>query len=239
MGKLADAFCCALTLAIAFPCLAKSTRVAVDAGHSTAHPGAMGAYGQPEFGFNAALATTLTEWLSAQGIAVIKIGHDGNMLDLKKRTQLANAAGADFFLSIHHDSVQPQYLKPWQWQGKNFQSTDHASGFSLFVSRQNPQLASSLRCASEMGKALKQEGFQPSQHHAEAVEGENKAWADQSNGVFYYDNLVVLKTAAMPAVLLEAAVIANRQDAEKAEKPEFRKRMAAAITNGLRACGAL
>ncbi len=240
MKRLPHRCCYALILAI-LPCLgiAQPKPVAIDAGHSMAHSGAVSAYGKPEFAYNAALAATISDLLVAQGVPVIKIGHDGKMDDLKKRPQLANAAGAAFFLSIHHDSAQPHYFKPWQWQGKNLQHTEHGSGFSLFVSRKNPYLTNSLACASALGKALKQAGFYPSQHHAEKIVGENKEWADQENGVFYYDNLVVLKSTAMPAVLLEAAVIANRQDEEKLQTPQMHPSIAAEVAKGLSACNAI
>ena len=219
--------------------ITNANSLAIDVGHSIAHQGAVSAYGKPEFEFNAALANTISDTLSVQGIKIFKIGFDGMMNDLHKRTQLANAVNSVFFLSIHHDSVQAQYFKTWQWHSQTLQQTDHASGFSLFVSRKNPQLANSLNCASALGKALQQNGFHPSKHHAEAIEGESKAWADQANGVFYYDNLVVLKTAAMPAVLLEAAVIANRQDEEIISQPEIRQRVATAVAKGLADCGAI
>jgi hypothetical protein len=47
-------------------------------------------------------------------------------------------------------------------------------------------------------------GFVPSLYHAEPIPGESP-FADRTNGVHYYDNLVVLHTATQPAVLLEAA----------------------------------
>ena len=221
-------------------CVAENSKViAVDVGHFKARPGATSAHGRPEFEFNAALAEVIGADLSAHGAAIVPIGMAGDMAELTKRTQLANAAKAALFLSVHHDSVQAQFLKPWQFQGKDLKHSDYASGFSLFVSRKNPDLATSLKCASAMGKALKAQGFHASQHHAEAIEGENKAWADQDNGVFFYDNLVVLKTAAMPAVLLEAGVIANRLDEENVQKPETQKQIATAVRQGLQSCGVL
>lgn len=229
----------ALAIILATPSIAAQNSVAIDVGHSSVHPGATSAYGKTEFSFNAALADIISETLAAKAVTVMLIGHDGKMTDLPKRTELANAAKTAFFLSIHHDSVQSQYLTAWQWHGKNLKHSDYASGFSLFVSRKNPQLAASLQCATSLGKALKQQGLHPSQHHAEAIEGESKTWADQENGVFYYDNLVVLKTAAMPAVLLEAAVIANRHDEEKVQTPQERRRIATAVAQGLLACGAI
>jgi N-acetylmuramoyl-L-alanine amidase len=211
--------------------------IALDVGHSKPHPGATSARGQLEFDFNVGLTSSIYDFMLAKAVHAIKIGADGNMLVLPDRTAAAKVAGATFFLAVHHDSVQPHYLKPWQWQGITRQYTDDFSGFSLFVSKKNPQFAVSLQCASAIGAALKQQGFHASSHHAEAIAGEDKAWADQGNGVYYYDNLVVLKTAIMPAVLLEAGVIVNRDEEQAIQTPKLRTAIAEAITLGLQRCG--
>lgn len=218
-------------------CIAdKKTLLAIDVGHSLAHPGATSARGQTEFSFNAALADSLYQFMLAHNISSVQIGHEGKQLSLTGRTAAAKQAGAGFFLSIHHDSVQSHYLKPWQWQGGSQQYADNFSGFSLFVSRKNPQLATSLNCASAIGQALQQKGLHPSAHHAEAIAGENKIWADQTNGVYYYDNLVVLKTAIMPAVLLEAGIIVNRQEEQVVQDTKTRQAIAEAVQQGLKQC---
>ena len=116
---------------------------------------------------------------------------------------------------------------------------DEFSGFSLFVSRKNPQAEASLRCASTIGAALKEEGLHPSPHHAENIAGENREWADEGNGVYYYDELVVLRTATMPAVLLEAGVIVNRREEEVIQQPRMRSAISAAVERGLIDCGAI
>jgi N-acetylmuramoyl-L-alanine amidase len=214
-------------------------KVAIDVGHSRARPGAISAYGKSEFGFNLALAKSVYDALSAHGLRALQIGHEGNSTDLENRTRIANHAGAKFFLSIHHDSVQPQFLKPWHWQGETHRYSDHASGFSLFISRKNPFPAASLDCAAAIGRALKQTGLQKSSHHAEPIFGESKEWADEKNGVYYYDDLVVLKTAKMPAVLLEAGVIVNREEEHRLETAEMRNLIATAVHAGLLNCNVL
>ncbi|MGZ8947049.1 MAG: N-acetylmuramoyl-L-alanine amidase family protein [Methylococcaceae bacterium] len=217
----------------------KPALLAIDAGHSKQHPGAISASGKPEFEFNADLSASLQILLASHSARFVDISENGNTVDLPARTRFASAAGATFFLSIHHDSVQPQYLKSWQSQGITRQHSNHASGFSLFVSRKNPQFNASLQCASAIGSALKQKGLHPSPHHAETIAGESREWADQNNGVYYYDNLVVLKTAAMPAVLLEAGVIVNRDEEQRLQKSETRDTIAGAIEKGLFNCGVL
>jgi len=56
------------------------------------------------------------------------------------------------------------------------------------------------------------------------------------NGVHYYDNLIVLKTARTPAVLVEAGVILNRDEELRMRSEETRKRIAGAVAQGLARC---
>lgn len=213
--------------------------IAIDVGHSRLHPGAISARGVPEFEFNSALASIIQTVLSSQYVQAFQIAADGNMSNLPERTSIAKERNATFFLSIHHDSAQPRYFEKWKWEGEQRQYSDKFSGFSLFVSRKNPFADTSLHCASMIGAALIQSGFHPSPHHAEDIPGENRLWADQTNGVYYYDDLVVLKTAAMPAVLLEAGIIVNRQEELRLEDSKLRHSIAMSIKRGLSDCGAM
>jgi len=213
-----------------------SSKIAIDIGHSTASPGAISARGKPEFEFNVALAKALRQELISHQIDSFLIGEDGKMVDLRQRTAKAYTDSASLFLSIHHDSAQAKYLKKWRWQDKEFSYADNFSGFSLFVSRENPQLEKSLHCARMIGKALKQAGYSPSSHHAEPISGENRQWADKDVGVYYYDELIVLKTAKMPAVLIEAGVIINRGEEQNLQNDSTRSRIASAITQGVAGC---
>jgi N-acetylmuramoyl-L-alanine amidase len=211
--------------------------IALDVGHSVLRPGAISASGQTEFSYNLKLVQTLDVALSSHGYSTLKIGFDGKADRLTDRTNSSNQAAAKLFLSIHHDSVQPRYLKYRYLKSKRQHYSDFATGFSLFVSRKNTYLSESLRCASAMGKTMINAGFRPSPHHAEKIEGENREWADQDHGVYYYDDLVVLKSAQMPSVLLEAGVIVNPNEDIQLQKPETRLHIAKAITKGMRDCG--
>ena len=213
-----------------------SPNIAIDVGHSRLSPGAISARGKPEFEFNADLAKSLQSVLDSHNIMSFFIGEDGDMVDINQRTAKANANNASLLLSIHHDSAQPQYLNKWTWRHKTLSYGDNFSGFSLFISRKNPQLEKSLDCARMIGKALKRNGFTSSNHHAQPINGENRQWADKSAGVYYYDDLIVLKTAKMPAVLLEAGVIINRNEEQDLQTDSTRNLIASAITEGIEHC---
>jgi len=199
--------------------------VAVDVGHFNGEPGVISASGIPEFEFNLKLAVQTKEELEKRGLAVRMIGEKGNYVFLNHRTRAA--AGADLFVSIHHDSMREQVLATRR---------DDLAGFSLFVSRHNPQLARSLACASAIGAELRAAGFTPSRYHADPVIGENRPFADQRNGVHFYDNLGVGKTAKMPSVLVEAGVIVNRKEEARMLDPEVRARVARSIAQGAARC---
>ena len=113
---------------------------------------------------------------------------------------------------------------------------DEFSGFSLFVSRENGFLAKSLACASSIGRRLREGGFTPSRYHADARLGESRPFADEENGVHYYDHLAVARTALMPSVLVEAGVIVNRAEDSRMRDPQVRARIAAAMAQGISEC---
>ena len=154
--------------------------------------------------------------------------------DLGRRGPQAN--GMDLLISVHHDSVQPRFISVWEFEGMERKYSDRFSGFSLFVSRLNPEVERSLRCASAVGTALRRAGFTPSRYHADPVTGAPRPFADEANGVHYYDHLAVARTAPMPALLVEAGVIVNREEERRMRDPQVRTHIAAAVAEGARAC---
>lgn len=208
---------------------AATPRVAVDVGHTLAAPGATSARGRSEFEFNLALAGQLVQALRARGYAVQLVNGDGQIESLAARP--AAAPDADLFVSIHHDSVSESELLPWEWAGQPQTYNDQWRGHSLFVSRRNPHPEASLLCASAMGARLQREGFPPTDKNAR-----RHAWADQADTVHWYDNLVALRLARQPAVLVEAGVIKNRDEELELADPARQARMAEALATGIAAC---
>ena len=208
--------------------------IAVDVGHYLAKPGVISARGVPEFDYNLKLAREIEIALKHAGHRTLLIGDDGLSEDLAKRA--SRASGMDLFISIHHDSVQPRFLTGWEHEGAARSYSDRFSGFSLFVSNLNPHTAASLKCASAIGAALRKAGFTPSRYHADPVLGENRPFADEANGVHYFDNLAVLKTTSITALLFEAGVIVNRDEELRMRDPAVRQRIADGIASAVGVC---
>lgn len=213
--------------------------IGIDVGHSQASPGATSARGVPEHLFNRELSQALEKKLASSGFRTLLIGADGKLTDLTERTARARVGKATFLLSVHHDSVQPRYLKVWRPNGSPELYSDRFSGYSLFVSRGNVEAGTSLRCASAIGAAFRRQGFRPSAHHAEAIPGEGREWADEENGVYYYNDLAVLRNAASPAVLLEAGIIVNPKEEQSVRSERVRAMIVSSIEEALTACGML
>ena len=224
-----------LLAAMAGPAPAQT--IAVDIGHYLAEPGATSARGLPEFGFNRALGARIADALTRVGLRPHLIGLAGDARDLGARPRQANEAKAAFLLSVHHDSAKARLLKTWLVDGvERRYLDDRFRGFSLFVSRENPRLKESLACASALGASLQQAGLKPSRYHADAELGENRAFADEANGVHFFDHLAVLRRAKMPAVLLEAGVILNRDEELWLGDDSNREKIAQAVVAALQAC---
>src|SRR5262249_8783961 len=130
-----------------------------------------------------------------------------------KRVRRANALNADLLVSIHHDSV-PQFLKEeWEHEGQKQSYSDRFKGHSIFVSHDNRKRAASYAFGRLLGRALHANGLEYTPHYSQALMGMwRRDLVDAEAGVYRYDALIVLRTARMPAVLLEAGSIVNRDE---------------------------
>jgi len=212
---LAPCLLCVLVSAWIAGSAVRAAEVAVDVGHTLAASGAVSARGGKEFDFNRVLAAGVVSALSTRGLGVRPINFDGRIASLEERPR--QAAGSNFFISIHHDSVQAELLEEWQWEGTPQTYSDRHSGFSLFVSRDSPDLDTSLRCASAIGARLRRMGFVGATHHADSLPGRSRPYADADNAVYYYDNLIVLYRTTLPAVLFEAGRAGFQAEVEISE----------------------
>ena len=216
-----------LSCPLATPAVAQE--VAVDIGHTLKTHGATSARGRGEFYFNRDLAQALVVALQAQGVRTRLINGDGRIGSLQARP--AEAAGTDLLISIHHDSVNEWELQNWEWQGETRDYNDDFAGYSLFVSRDNPDTARSILCARTMSARLAHMGFVGTDKN-----GRRRPFVDRELKVHYFDGLAVLRHATMPAVLFEAGVIKNRDEELLLQDPARIARMADGLATGIAAC---
>jgi N-acetylmuramoyl-L-alanine amidase len=153
---------------------------------------------------------------------------------LVQRVAHANKASADLLLSIHHDSVPDRFLEKWQFEGRQRTFSDRFKGHSIFVSHQNSNFAASLLFGRLLGQQLKARGLQYTPHYVEKFMGHRqRQLLDAEAGVYRYDQLIVLKDTRIPAALLEAGSIINRDEELAMQTPERQGLIAAAVVDAV------
>jgi N-acetylmuramoyl-L-alanine amidase len=213
-------------------------RAVIDVGHTVQAPGATSARGFPEFSFNLNLAKRIEQQLLAAGFrrSVLLITEGPSRQALAKRVNRANALGADLFLSIHHDSVPDRFLEKWEFEGKQLTFSDRFHGHSIFISNDNSDRAGSLLFARILGNELKKRELQYTPHYTERYMGHRqRLLVDAQAGVYRYDELIVLRDTDMPAVLLEAGSIINREEELRMGSVERQTLISAAVTDAVEA----
>lgn len=205
---------------------AQAATVVIDTGHSQFEGGSRAADGTSEFRFNRAMAQAVIAELQKSGVTVVDVHAERDDTNLGKR--VSRTKGADLFLSLHHDSIQQRYIDAGRQR--------EFAGYAVFVSGLNKQVRPSLKCSITIADAMQRAGVRPSLYHAEAVQGENRPLLEAARGIHRFDNLVVLKSAQSPAVLLEVGVIVNPDELAQLRDARWVQATAAHLAAGVRAC---
>lgn len=212
-------------------------RIVLDVGHTAQSGGATSARNVEEFVFNLRLARRIEQRLKADGFAETRllVTEGKARPSLVKRVASANNGNADLFLSIHHDSVPDKFLEEWEFDGKKSHFSDRFNGYSVFVSRANPDFKTSLAFAELIGREMRAEGLDYARQYTQPIMGRYRhPLLNRETGVYSYDELVVLRKTRMPAVLLEAGSIINRDEELKMDSPERRTIISSSVAAAVR-----
>ena len=212
-------------------------RIVVDVGHTAKSEGAISARNVAEFVFNLRLAQRIEEKLKAEGFAGTRllVTEGKSRPSLARRVNVANNMPANLFLSIHHDSVPDKLLEDWEFEGKKRHFSDRFSGYSVFVARTNADFKTSLAFAELIGGELKAKGLEYAKQFTLPIMGKNQhPLLNKEAGVYSYDKLIVLKSTRMPAVLLEAGSIINRDEELKMDSPERRDLISGGVATAMK-----
>jgi N-acetylmuramoyl-L-alanine amidase len=225
----------------AFKCDPTAFRIIVDVGHTVESDGAMSARNIPEYQFNLRLAKRVVDELKSNGFPETRLLVTAGKArpSLGRRVATADSLKGNFLLSIHHDSVPDKFMEKWDFEGKPSHFSDRFSGYSVFVSRSNMDFKTSLTFAKLLGRQMKMQGLQYATQYTQAFMGQfQRELLDRDVGVYAYDRLIVLMYPQMPAVLLEAGSIINRDEELKMASPERQAMTAKAVTSAMKQfCG--
>jgi N-acetylmuramoyl-L-alanine amidase len=216
-------------------------RTIIDVGHTPEVPGAISARGVPEYEFNLRLSRRIERELLTRGFARTRLllTRGEARPGLYERVARANASKAHLFLSVHHDSVPDFLIQNWEFLGAEGRHNDNFKGHSIFVSADHPQYARSKSFARALGLTLRDKGLAYTPHYTESfMRHRRRALVDREAGVYRFDRLMVLMYTQMPAVLLEAGSIINRDEELALQSPERQAMIAEAVADAVESfCG--
>lgn len=206
-------------------CDPQKFRIVIDVGHTAESEGAISARNVAEYVFNLRLAKRIEQQLKADGFAGTRllVTEGKARRSLVTRVAAANSLAPNLFLSIHHDSVPDKFLEDWEFEGQKRHFSDRFSGYSVFVSRDNPDFPTSLAVAELLAKEMKAQGLKYARQYSQRIMGRYQhPLLNKETGVYSYDQLIVLRKTRMAAVLLESGSIINRDEELKMASDEHR-----------------
>lgn len=202
-----------------------SFELAIDVGHSSIQSGALSASCKKEYDYN----KELTSFIAKKMVVLdpknkIESNVGSTKVTFEDRYNISKSK--NLFISIHHDSVMPQFIT---YNQHKCPQSNHAKGYSIFISRKNIDFQKSLYYAKKFSNSLKSAGLKPSLHHNENISGENRELIDKDLGIYVFDDLKVLKNSFSPAFLFEAGVIVNSDDEKMINSNHFKEIVSDAV----------
>jgi N-acetylmuramoyl-L-alanine amidase len=213
-------------------CKRSAFKVVVDVGHTVDKPGADSARGVTEYSYNLRLAGEIQQALLDAGFdkTIKLITAAAPWRGLVERAERANQMHADLFISIHHDSVPDYLLQKWDFEGHESNFSDRFKGYAIFISNGNADPKGSLAFGHFLGDQMQARGLHFTPHYTlPLMRSRQRILVDPEAGVYRFDQLIVLEKTLMPAVLLEAGSIINRDEEMEMRTPERRASTSAAV----------
>ncbi len=212
--------------------------VVLDPGHGGDDDGARGRRGLLEKDVALGLATALAGQLAEAGIEARLTRATDTFIPLWDRARMANEAGADLFISLHLNAARARQAKGSEVFFLSLGAGDpQAAELAALENTQGPDGAGPNDDDIVAGilSDLSQKAFlQESERLAVAIQAQlNQLDGIRQRGVKQAP-FVVLRGAAMPAVLVETAFISNPREEAELKDPRFLKRVAQAIARGVR-----
>lgn len=219
----------------------KLITVAIDAGHGGNDPGAKGNNGTQEKDVTFAIAKKLAAQINAQtGMKAVLIRNADYYVDLRNRMNIARAAKADLFVSIHADAFKDVAVRgasvytlsrggasdeAAHWLAEKENSADLLGGVSLNDKEddvahvlldlsQNATHEASFQVANEVLKSFAEVSALHKDHVQKA-------------------EFAVLKSPDIPSILVETAFISNPLEEENLINERYQSKMSDAIFKGI------
>ncbi|MEM9553387.1 MAG: N-acetylmuramoyl-L-alanine amidase [Acidobacteriota bacterium] len=210
--------------------------IILDPGHGGADPGTVG-HDLTEKEITLDVALRLRDLLVADGFTVEMTREDDTFLSLRERSERANAARADLFVSIHVNWIAERVTRGVETY---FLGSTSDPELSAIVRRENLNSGYTMTDMRGLLDGIFTKMRQKeSQQLASRVQRslytsllhENPELVDRGVKTAPF---VVLVGTEMPAILAEVSCLSNRDEAELLARPLYRDHIAKALARGIR-----
>jgi N-acetylmuramoyl-L-alanine amidase len=212
-------------------------KIVLDPGHGGKDPGAIGAGGIAEKDIVLAIAKKLERKLKQEmGVEVVLTRRDDRFIPLEDRTAIANAEGADLFVSLHMNAspnAEAKGLETYYLDNTTDEASLRLAARENSTSRRN---VSDLQfILSDMTQNMKLEDSITLAHYLQhsLVNGMSTRLADVKDlgvkkALFY-----VLVGARMPSVLVEMFFITNKTEGSAMSQETYQNAVVDALYGGI------
>ena len=216
----------------------KISRIVIDAGHGGHDTGTIGPHGLMEKDLCLDVALRLGSLIEEKlpGAEVVFTRHDDTFIPLEERTNIANQAQADLFISIHANSSHDNQARGVETYYLNFATTEEAMEVA---SRENAFSQESLHDLQDLIKKIaRNDKVEESKELASDIQDlltqrlQLVSRSERNRGVKKAP-FVVLIGANMPSVLTEISFVSNPSDEKLLRKGDQRQRIADGLYRGI------
>jgi N-acetylmuramoyl-L-alanine amidase len=214
--------------------------IVIDPGHGGVDPGAIGLSGVYEKTLTLAAAKQLKGRLEASGRYRVKLTRERDIsLELAERREIARAAEADLFISLHADSMGNKTVRGLSVYTLSEKASDReAEELAEQENSADSIIGVDLSHESQEVRHIlvdlaQRESMNLATKLADRLIGELKREATLLRNGHRFARFAVLKSPDVPSVLIEMGYLSNRED-EKALKTEaYRGKLMAAVVRGV------
>jgi N-acetylmuramoyl-L-alanine amidase len=218
----------------------KVGRIVIDAGHGGHDTGTIGPGGLMEKDLCLDVALRLGKMIEEglPGAEVIYTRSDDTFIPLEERTNIANQAKADLFISIHANSSPDSSARGVETYYLNFSPSSEAMAVAA---RENATAQSSVHdLESLVQRIARNEKIEESRELASDIQDSLAERLERVNKNIRNRGVrkapfVVLIGANMPSVLAEISFISNPSDEVALAKPDGREHVAEGLYKGIQA----
>jgi N-acetylmuramoyl-L-alanine amidase len=216
----------------------KIGRIVIDPGHGGHDTGTIGPTGLMEKDLCLDVALRLGKIIEQRlpGADVVYTRSDDTFIPLEERTNIANQAKADLFISIHANSSHDQGARGIETYYLNLKGTAEAMEVAA---RENATAQEGVHDLQDLVKKIAQtEKIDESKELAEDVQ-DSLARRIQKSGKTIRNRgvrkapFVVLIGADMPSILTEISFLSNPADEKLLKQPEQRQKVAEGLYQGM------